>query len=55
MKPKEIALSCLAVASLLLLAFVAYFDLTHHAVYSKNCTITPDGVKCQLDHYERNK
>jgi len=47
----------LAAAILLgsLLLGVGYFYANYHAVYSKECTITPDGVKCPLDHYEKNK
>ena len=37
------------------LLFIGYVDVNYHPVYSKNCVMTPDGLKCQLDHYERNK
>jgi hypothetical protein len=39
----------------ILLIFLGYFDATHHPVYSKNCKMTPDGLSCALDHWERNK
>jgi hypothetical protein len=38
----------------LLVTGVTYFYLNYHPVYSKSCTVTPDGVKCPLDHYEKN-
>ena len=38
-----------------LLLGCAYFFTNYHAVYSKECRITPDGESCPLDHYEKNK
>ena len=41
--------------TLALLIFAGYFFTNYHPVYSKECKMTPDGLSCPLDHYERNK